>query len=138
MSTTITFRTDSELKEQATELFNSLGITYPAIVGHFKKIPASAIMIPEVVVAEIEYGARKSRDYQKTMERYLPFINVFEKVPFGGMATQKYGVIRANLEKDGHVIGANDMQIAATALAEGGTLVTHNTGEFERIQGLLL
>jgi tRNA(fMet)-specific endonuclease VapC len=35
-------------------------------------------------------------------------------------------------------IGGNDMMIAATALAHGLTLVTHNTGEFGRIAGLQL
>ena len=49
------------------------------------------------------------------------------------MAAQKYGILRADLEKNGQVIGANDMLIAATVLAEGGTLVTHNTREFSRI-----
>ena len=53
-------------------------------------------MIPEVVLAEIEYGARKSTDYLKTMEKYLPFINVFAKAPFGGIAAQKYGILRAD------------------------------------------
>ena len=36
------------------------------------------------------------------------------------------------------VIGPHDLQIAAIALQHGLTLVTHNTGEFNRISGLKL
>ena len=36
------------------------------------------------------------------------------------------------------MIGNNDMLIAATVLANNGTLVTHNMREFARIDGLLL
>lgn len=35
-------------------------------------------------------------------------------------------------------IGGNDLMIAATALAHGLTVVTHNLGEFQRIDGLLV
>ena len=40
---------------------------YPAILSHFEQVPAMAIVIPSVVLDEIEYGARKSRDYAKTI-----------------------------------------------------------------------
>ena len=44
--------------------------------------------------------------------------------------------IRATLEKQGTPIGPYDTLIAGTALANQGTLVTHNTGEFKRIKKL--
>lgn len=43
-----------------------------------------------------------------------------------------------HLKKQGTPIGANDMLIAATVLANKGILVTHNTKEFSRINGLLI
>jgi tRNA(fMet)-specific endonuclease VapC len=45
-------------------------------------------------------------------------------------------VIRSQLETNGTSIGAYDLQIAAIALANNLTLVTHNTREFERVEGL--
>ena len=47
-----------------------------------------------------------------------------------------YGVIRAGLERTGQPIGANDLLIAAHALALGLTVVTDNEREFSRINGL--
>ena len=45
-------------------------------------------------------------------------------------------VIKADLEKIGKPIGPNDLLIAAIAMANDVTLVTHNTGEFGRVTGL--
>ena len=111
---------------------------YPAILSHFQKIPSMSIVIPSIVLAEIEYGARKSIDYGKTTALYNEFTKVFEAEDFSSKAAVEYGNIRTSLEKKGPVIGANDMLIAATVLAAGGTLVTHNTKEFNRVESLLI
>lgn len=111
---------------------------YPAVVSHFQRVPSMAIVIPSVVAAEIEYGARKSHDSEKTIRLYRKFMGNFEIVPFTALSAACYGRIRAELEAAGRVIGANDMLIAATAMAENGILVTHNTREFSRIRGLVL
>lgn len=44
--------------------------------------------------------------------------------------------IRSEMEAEGKPIGPNDLLIAATAMARGAILVTHNTGEFRRVRGL--
>lgn len=51
---------------------------------------------------------------------------------------EKYGEIFANLERKGMVIGGNDMLIASLVASENGILVTHNTKEFARIDGLII
>ncbi len=48
------------------------------------------------------------------------------------------GQIQAELQKLGTPIGSYDLQIAAIALANNLILVTHNTREFERVEGLKL
>jgi predicted nucleic acid-binding protein len=50
----------------------------------------------------------------------------------------RYGKAREHLASIGMPVGPNDLLIAATALAHGCTLVTHNTQEFSRVPGLLL
>ncbi len=45
---------------------------------------------------------------------------------------------RPNSSLAARLIGPLDMQIAAIPIANGCTLVTHNTAEFRRVQGLLL
>ena len=70
--------------------------------------------------------------------RQEAFLRVFVSLPFEDSAAQSYGRIRADLATRGTPIGANDLLIAAIALAAGLILVTHNTGEFGRIAGLAL
>ena len=110
---------------------------YPRILSHFQQVPSLSIVIPSVVLAEIEYGARKSFDYEKTISLYRKFVSYFAIEPFTGHAAAAYGRIRSSLEKKGQIIGANDLLIAAAAMADHGILVTHNTREFSRVEGLV-
>ena len=110
--------------------------TFPALSLHFRKIPSQSIVIPLVVMAEIEYGAQKSINYNATIEKYRRFTDVFPKIGLSQNATVQYGRIRKSLEKTDTPIGPNDLIIASSVLAEGGTLVTHNIKKFCRVPDL--
>lgn len=107
---------------------------FPKIRKHFERIPATSIVVPSIVCAELEYGARRSKDYAKTKALYDAFLREFLIVPFDKTAAKAYGKIRHQLEGLGEPIGPNDLVIAATAM--GGCLVTHDVREFSRIEGL--
>ena len=62
----------------------------------------------------------------------------FPTLPFDEQAAEECGKVRAHLAGLGQLIGPNDLMIAAIALANGLTVVTHNTAEFSRVPGLLL
>jgi tRNA(fMet)-specific endonuclease VapC len=59
-------------------------------------------------------------------------------LPLSAESARIYGELRARLQREGRTIGNNDLWIAAHALAEGCVLVTNNTREFERVEGLML
>jgi tRNA(fMet)-specific endonuclease VapC len=65
-------------------------------------------------------------------------VEVLNVIDFGTDAAISYGVIRGSLERGGNVIGPFDLLIAGHALSLGATLVTHNTGEFLRVPGLVV
>lgn len=109
---------------------------FPAIREHIRSHPAQSIVIPTVVLAEIEYGARKSKNYEQTIKKYKAFTDVFQVESFDEDCVQAYGRIRAQLEAKGTPIGPNDLLIAAIAAGKDGVLVTHNTKEFSRVSGL--
>jgi tRNA(fMet)-specific endonuclease VapC len=58
--------------------------------------------------------------------------------PFEAPADTFYGGLRARLERAGQIIGANDLLLAAQALALGCIVVTDNEQEFSRVDGLWL
>ena len=96
----------------------------------------SDVCISSITYAELEYGVSKSSNKEKNALALLTVLSGIKVLPLGESAGKVYGSIRASLEKDGNVIGPNDMLIAAHALAEGLTLVTNNTREFRRVPGL--
>lgn len=81
-------------------------------------------------------GAMRSNHPSRTLERQQEFLKQFISLPFGDETAILFGKIRAQLARAGTPIGAYDLQIAAIALVNDLTLVTHNTREFERVEGL--
>ena len=61
-----------------------------------------------------------------------------EIMNFDSLAAESYGKIRADLERAGKPIGPLDMMIAGHAKALGYVVVTNNTKEFGRVEGLKL
>ncbi|MFO1349523.1 MAG: type II toxin-antitoxin system VapC family toxin [Gammaproteobacteria bacterium] len=94
------------------------------------------IVVCSVVKAELYYGARRSDRAEQILEKLNQFLAVFRSLPFDDAAAETYGRIRADLAAKGTPIGPNDLMIAAIAVTHGAILVTHNTREFERVDGL--
>jgi len=106
------------------------------IVSQFKKLSPSEITLTSITVAELFYGAEKSKAKKKNWAIVENFISIFEIVPFDEKSCEIYARIRASLEKSGVAIGPMDLLIASISLANNYILVTNNIKEFRRIKGL--
>lgn len=102
---------------------------------HAKSVGEDRIFISLVVAAELRFGLAK-RPSRIFMERIDALLEQFDVLPLEPPIDRVYADVRAQLESDGAPIGANDMFIAAHALALGYTLVTDNEREFSRIEHL--
>ncbi len=69
-------------------------------------------------------------------ERWEEFLGPFEILPVTQDVCWEYGTLFRYLMANGLLIGANDLWIAATALAFDKSLVTRNVAEFQRVPGL--
>jgi len=94
------------------------------------------LAVCSIVKAELFYGAMKSSNPNQTWAKQRRFIEIFVSLPFDDIAALTAGRIRAQLASLGTPIGLNDLLIASIALTHNLTLVTHNTGEFIRVEGL--
>lgn len=108
------------------------------VVEKFKQFVADELAISSVTLAELRYGADKSSDPGKNHAALDLFLAPLAIADFDSQAAEHYGVVRADLERRGLPIGALDTMIAAHALRLGIPLVTNNTREFARVNGLLL
>jgi tRNA(fMet)-specific endonuclease VapC len=100
--------------------------------------PTHEVCLCSVVLAELYVGALQSAQPAKNRADVDQFAAPFASLFFDDAAADVYARIRHHLESQGTPIGPYDLQIAAIALANGCTLVTHNTSEFNRVPGLVL
>jgi tRNA(fMet)-specific endonuclease VapC len=110
----------------------------PAIIDRLTDTPDEDIFVCSVVKAEMFYGSERSTRRERNLAVQRAFFGRYASLPFDDAAAEKYAVVRADLETRGQLIGANDLLIAAIALAHDLTLVTHNLSEFSRVTGLRL
>ena len=110
----------------------------PSIYQHFLAVSPDDVCICDVVKFELYYGAYKGSRTTENLQILDKFFADLTSLPFEAKAAQICGQIRAKLQAKGTPIGAYDLQIAAIALANNLTLITHNTREFERIENLAL
>lgn len=110
--------------------------TSKAVIERFSRESPKTIRLCSVVKAELNYGARKSRDVSGVLQSLSAFFSPLESLPFDDASAEEYGAIRAQLEAGGTPIGGNDLLIAAIARRHDATLVTHDQGEFIRVAGL--
>ena len=106
------------------------------VKDHFLSVNALEIRLCSVVKAELYYGAMKSSRSADNLVLLDEFFANFDSLPFDDDAARKYGEVRSVLARQGTPIGPNDLMIAATALVHGAIVVTHNTREFSRVDGL--
>lgn len=100
--------------------------------------PPDQLAVCSVVKAELRYGAYKSQRTEATLRSQDIFLAQLHSFSFDDAAAENYGQIRVALERAGTPIGANDLLIAAIALANQLVLVTHNTAEFYRVPNLIV
>ena len=110
--------------------------TEPSLVERLLDAAPSSVILCSVVKAELYFGARNSQRAAENLGRVDRFCVVFDSLPFDDAAAVHYGVVRAQLKREGRPIGANDLMIASIALAAEATLVSRNLEEFERVPGL--
>jgi tRNA(fMet)-specific endonuclease VapC len=95
------------------------------------------LAVSSIVLFELWYGVAKSSQTRENTERLRVFLSGdLDLLDFDDEDARTAGRVRATLEKDGLPIGAYDLLIAGQALRRGLTVVTANTSEFSRVEGL--
>lgn len=109
---------------------------YPELLKKIISSNPEDVKIASVVKAELLYGAEKSQKRDENLEKINKFLLPFEIIAFNSGAAEKYSLIRWNLEKNGTIIGPNDLILASTVIFNNGIIVTNDEREFARIPDL--
>ena len=108
----------------------------PKVVAHFEKLERGDVGISIITYGELAYGVARSAHPERAVAGLYQLTSLLPVLPLPLEAGEKYGPLRASLEKQGKTIGSNDLWIAAHAIAANLILVTNNEREFKRVPGL--
>ena len=102
----------------------------------FESLTSDQIAMSVITFGELRFGSEKSHKENTLLQTLEQLARLIQISPLSVKAGVCYGKLRNELQKMGLTIGNNDLWIAAHALSEGWTLVTNNTREFQRGEGL--
>ena len=108
----------------------------PEVLNKFRQHRPADVALSTITLFELEYGAEKSRRQQKSRQALCKFLSSFHVLDLDRLAAVEAAAICAKLEQKGTPIGPYDVLIAALAKSRNMILVTNNTREFERVDGL--
>ena len=102
--------------------------------GYRRHLEGKTLAISFMTVGELYEGGYRSRWSENKLRRLRDEIEGYLVIPFSPLVCETWGRIRAELRNK--PIAVDDAWIAATALAYGCLLVTHNPRDFADISGL--
>ena len=106
------------------------------VAQHIRNIGEAQVCTSIIVAAQFALRGSAKKRSPRLSAQLEAVLGALEVLPIEPPADAAYGLLRARLEQAGRPIGANDLLIAAQAIALGYTIVTDNEKEFARIENL--
>jgi predicted nucleic acid-binding protein len=91
-----------------------------------------------ITVSELLHGVQRARGAVRTRRQAFVehILSGFEPLPITEAVARIHADVWAGLSRRGHLVGAHDLWIGATALASGFGVATADVADFRRIPGL--
>jgi tRNA(fMet)-specific endonuclease VapC len=100
-----------------------------------EEVAVAAITASELLHGVHRADPRRRAQREAFVEHVLQVLPVY---PFSLESARVHARLWADLAAAGRLIGPHDLIVAATALALGWSLATHNASEFRRVPGLVV
>ena len=104
--------------------------------GRIEALAPGDCAVSAITALELYHGLQRCSQREREQAKIDELLSVVEVLPFGDEEAKRAAKTRHALEQAGSVIGPFDVLIAGHALAAGMVLVTNNTREFARVNGL--
>jgi tRNA(fMet)-specific endonuclease VapC len=105
------------------------------VARHLVAVPTESVCLSAITAGELLYGLARRPDAVQLQKAVTELMRRVDILPWDASAAERYGVVRAELERTGRSLGSLDMLIAAHALVVGAVLVT-NDRAFSQISQL--
>jgi tRNA(fMet)-specific endonuclease VapC len=124
------------LLDTDTMIYNLKG--HASVKSNLEKHINDSIRITSITLMELYYGAYKSKKVAANLAKVRTIEKSMDVVTPGPESTETFGMLKAQLERQGAPLSDLDLIIAACALTHNLILVTNNLKHFNRIPGLKL
>ena len=105
------------------------------LIKKFDAVPQDACFISEITLAELKFGVENSDKPEKNRKALADFLTGVKVLPIFH-SLDLYAKEKARLRKAGTPIDDFDLLIGVTSVTHGLTMVTNNTDNFKRINGI--
>ena len=114
--------------------------SHPRVKTRVAEVGVTALAVAIPTIGELYFGAFNSGRVEANVARVRAFLSPPgpQVLLIDEPAAEQFGRLKAILRREGRLIGDIDLFIAGVALRHGLTVVTNNTGHFERIPELPL
>ena len=108
----------------------------PQVLDWLDAQPVQELATTSITVAELRFGAHALPAGKRRDKLNAAITQMLEKplmgrvIDFDLRAAELYGLLAADLRRNGMTIGQSDMMIAAITLAQEATLATRNIRDF--------
>ncbi len=97
---------------------------HESVVERLNSVPPGQALLPAMALAELRYGALSSGRIEENMLRVDRILELFVFIPVDRGVVEQFGVIKADLRRQGLTKSDADLLIAATATEIDSVLVT--------------
>jgi tRNA(fMet)-specific endonuclease VapC len=109
-----------------TNTISHLVKQHPYVARHVVGMPIASLCMSAITAGELLYGLARRPDAVRLQAAVTELMRRVDVLQWDVSAAERYGMVRAELERTGRSLGSLDMLIAAHALAAGAVLVTND------------
>lgn len=110
---------------------------HPEVTRRIVAAPMAALCISAITEGELRYGLAKRPQASRLHMAVGEFLKRMDVLPWDSVVAERYGALRADIERQGKSLAPLDLLIATHALATESVLVTSDQA-FWQIAGLQL
>jgi tRNA(fMet)-specific endonuclease VapC len=108
---------------------------HPDVARHVVSVPMAQLCISAVTKGELLFGLAKRAGARQLHAAVAEFLRRIAVQPWDSESADRYGPVRADLERRGKPLAPLDLMIAAHALSVAAVLVTSD-GTFRHVANL--
>jgi tRNA(fMet)-specific endonuclease VapC len=100
--------------------------SHPGVTARLVAVPMASLCISAITEGELLFGLARRPESIRLHRVVQEFLSRITVLPWVSLTAQRYGHLRAKLQKTGVTVAPLDLLIAAHALEVGAVLVTND------------